>query len=325
MTIFLTGLALGLVLTPVIRWGLIRWRLIDVPNARSSHAAPVPRGGGIAVAIAASAAMLLGDRSASATAILLGALTLGVVGLVDDRVSLPTTPRLVAQVVVPAGAMAWLLAESSIGDPWTIALGIVGVVWCAGYVNAFNFMDGINGISAAQALGAGLTLAALADRLGVDPLVDTSLAVAGAVLGFAVFNVAGRIFLGDVGSYFLGFWLAASAVVAVARDVPVESVLTPFVLYVVDTGTTLVRRWRRGADVREAHREHAYQRLHQLGWSHLSVSLLVASVVGVSGAIGVAVADAGRPVRLVGLAVAVVLAGCFVAAPAAFARSRTAP
>ena len=169
------------------------------------------------------------------------------------------------------------------------------------------------------------SVGAATDRLGVDPLVDTSLAVAGAVLGFAVFNVAGRIFLGDVGSYFLGFWLAASAVVAVARDVPVESVLTPFVLYVVDTGTTLVRRWRRGADVREAHREHAYQRLHQLGWSHLSVSLLVASVVGVSGAIGVAVADAGRPVRLVGLAVAVVLAGCFVAAPAAFARSRTAP
>ncbi|MDJ0768636.1 MAG: hypothetical protein QNJ12_07565 [Ilumatobacter sp.] len=322
MVAFVTGLGLALLLTPVTRWWLVRIELIDHPNLRSSHSTPVPRGGGAAVAIAALVALAVSDRTTPSLAISVGALVMGVVGLIDDRVSLGTTPRLVAQFVVPISTMVWLLSGSDLSSEWLAVLGVAGIVWCAGYVNVFNFMDGINGISAAQATGAGVTLLALADHFSIGVVVAAGAALAGAALGFAVFNLRGSIFLGDVGSYFAGFWLAATAIVAVARGVPVESVLGPFALYLADAAVTLVRRWRRGAPVLEAHREHAYQRLHQLGWSHAAISGIVLGVIAVSGLASVALVDADRPVRLLGLALCVGMAASFVTLPGALSRRR---
>ena len=128
-----------------------------------------------------------------------------------------------------------------------------------GFVNAFNFMDGIDGISALNAVVMVLWLAM--NSYDVDnELSVLCLVVAAAVVGFAPFNLPrARLFLGDVGSYGLGVALSGCAVLAWAGGVPTTVVLAPFVIYLADTSTTLVRRALRRESVTTAHREHVYQ------------------------------------------------------------------
>ena len=133
------------------------------------------------------------------------------------------------------------------------------VVFIVGYVNAFNFMDGINGISAAQTIVAGVFWWALGSGEQLDGLSTGSAIVVGATLAFVPFNFPkARVFLGDVGSYFLGAWLAVLAVMALRADVTPEAVLAPLGIYLADTGATIARRVRRGSD--GSPREHRGRR-----------------------------------------------------------------
>ena len=110
---------------------------------------------------------------------------------------------------------------------------------------------------------------------------------AGAALGFAPFNVVrARMFLGDVGSYFFGAWLAVAAVLGLRAGLAPEAVLAPLVLYAADTGVTLVRRVVTGETWYEPHRDHAYQRLVRAGWSHVQTTVVVAAVMAVCAALG---------------------------------------
>ena len=175
------------VLVPALR----RWQIIDVPNARSSHAAPVPRGGGIGVLVGVAAGVLAArvvDGSATgdgavAWVPLLVALVMGVLGLVDDMSSLAGSVRLAVQAVVFVVA-SWLVAGAMSGS------GVTGWVFvpcaafvCVGFVNAFNFMDGINGISSLNAIVAGVWFAWVGTSEDVAGLVVPGLALAGAVAG----------------------------------------------------------------------------------------------------------------------------------------------
>ncbi len=265
------------------------------------------------MAVASVAALLARGPSGTVLATAAGALALGLVGFLDDRLSLPATPRLAAQVAVPTASIVSLCLFCSTLNIRGIALSAILIAWCAGYTNAFNFMDGANGVSAAQAVVGGVAIAELAERAGADPsLKAASYALAGSAAGFAFHNLRGRIFLGDVGSYFLGYWLAALGALAVANGVPIESVGPIFMLYIADTTITLGRRWRSGERLLEPHREHAYQRLLTAGWTHTQVAIAVAATIAISSAISVQLYEQGPIARTVGLAAAAVLALGFV-------------
>ena len=269
------SLVVGLALQPLaIRW--LRQRgMMDVPNHRSSHAAITPRGGGLAVL----AALLVGTLSQSprgtTTAILvLGTSVLGAVGLVDDLRGLQPKVRLVAQLGVGALAGLWLPAPM-------LALASLAAcaLWVASFVNAFNFMDGINGISALTALVAGISYATMGYSVDDAAILGFGAALAGAALSFLRFNVPrAQVFLGDVGSYGLGFAIAALGWAVWVAGIPLLLAIAPAAVYLVDTGSTLIARWRRGESLTEAHREHVYQRLTQGGWSHVRTSVFVACV-----------------------------------------------
>ena len=291
-----------------------RLGLQDLPNARSSHQRPTPRGGGIAILAAFLVALpwALPGGAAAATplaASLAAAVLLALVGLADDRFGLGLAVRLAAQSVA---MLALLLALAHIAIPGTPAdsalpvavtgipslarwlpsawplwavtgmdiaflpLLLLGGVW---WVNLFNFMDGIDGLAASQALF--MLLAALLIKLfgsGVitdgaqvlaDPVAAASLVLAAAVAGFLVLNWApARIFLGDAGSLFLGFSIVAIAAHDVTRgDLSLWTWLILGNLFLVDATVTLLRRWLGGDSVTAAHRSHLYQRVKRAGRS----------------------------------------------------------
>jgi UDP-N-acetylmuramyl pentapeptide phosphotransferase/UDP-N-acetylglucosamine-1-phosphate transferase len=280
--------------------GVLRRRaVLDVPNERSSHATPTPRGGGIAiigVSVAAWLALCAVRLLPPADAVVaLAAGGLALVSWFDDLRGLSPAIRLVAQFAAVAAGM-WALPAGAIFQGWlppgldAIAAALLWV-W---FVNLFNFMDGIDGIdgSEAAAIGTGIVLTSCFGLFVYDPnrllppfvgvagdleLALPAAAIAAAALGFLIWNWApARIFMGDVGSvplgYLLGFLLYALALRSHAGMIGAwQAALILPAYFLADATLTLLRRLARGERVWQAHRQHFYQRAVQRGLNHDAV------------------------------------------------------
>ncbi|MEX2394064.1 MAG: glycosyltransferase family 4 protein [Actinomycetota bacterium] len=298
----LVAFIVAIVSTPIVIAVLRRSAVMDVPNARSSHDKPVVRGGGISIGIAtltgwAISATELGIWSL-AMGIVVAGVALGSIGLAEDLRGVSAWTRFLLQSAAAALSAAWLLRDLSGPSWWRIIFAIGTLVWIVAYTNAFNFMDGINGISVAQSAIAGITWALIGSIYDVPAMLLAGAALAGAVLGFAPFNFPrASIFPGDVGSYLIGGWQAAIVVIGMRSGLAPEMVIAPAAIYLADTGWTLSLRVRRGEVWHEPHRDHAYQRLIRHGWSHPRTTALVAICVAACSAIGFA-APAGLGARI---------------------------
>ncbi|MDQ2696313.1 MAG: glycosyltransferase family 4 protein [Pseudomonadota bacterium] len=286
---FLVGLVLGTSLlgTLGLRRYAIHRQLIDVPNRRSSHTRPTPRGGGVAIVIAFLAGFsglyALGHMPHEVYLALSGAgLLVAVVGFWDDHSSLPARLR----IAVHGAAAVWALY--CLGGMPVLELGFarwewgwfgqavaaVGLVWL---LNLFNFMDGIDGIAASEAIFVALAAALLAAPSGLQwGLVLLAVSCA----GFLVLNwPPARIFMGDAGSGFLGFMLGGMAIAAAGQKPSLLWVWTILLgVFLVDASVTLIRRISRGVRWYEAHRSHAYQIAARRWASHKKVTLAVMAI-----------------------------------------------
>lgn len=265
---------------------LRRFSVLDVPNARSSHLVPTVRGGGIGVMAGAISGWALWPGRPHISVVLFASV-LGVVGLVDDvRGGIRPSARLAIQSCAALVGSYWLVHLLHLST-WSLVLGVAGAsFWMVAYVNAFNFMDGINGVSVVQTVVASgaweLALHVHGDRENVLPVV-----VAAAALAFLPFNAPrARMFLGDVGSYFLGAWLAETSILLIVLGMPVLTAVAPLCVYGSDTGTALVRRIRAHEDLGEAHRGHVYQRLVDVGWGHTATAVTVGAFCAAASACG---------------------------------------
>ena len=299
---------------PLVIAMLRRAAVLDVPGARSSHVVPTPRGGGLALVVGMLVALLV--TPVATTPLVVAVAAFGAIGLMDDVRDLPVSSRFLAQLLAGALVTALLLVE--VPGPWPVLLlgGVLSILWMCAFVNAFNFMDGINGISGAHALLAGASFAALGVWADAPALLVSGTVVGAAALAFLPWNAPrAKVFLGDVGSYALGAGLAVLAVVAVLHAVPVEAALAPLAVHLVDTGWTLVRRIRAGEPWRQAHRSHVYQRLCDVGWSHARVAGLTA-LLGAAVTLSAAVALTGQwALRALGDAVACLLLVGYLMSP----------
>jgi Fuc2NAc and GlcNAc transferase len=278
------------------RWAA-RARLLDVPNARSSHQVPTPRGAGAVIVLVVAAAMGWASDAGlfHGAAVALAALIVAVVSAVDDVRPLPSWLRLLVHLTC-AVASVIAIARGGTGT-WTLLAIALGVVWMVGLTNAYNFMDGIDGISGVQAIVAGVTITVASLHVGLAGLAVAGVAIASSSAGFLLHNwPPARVFMGDVGSAFLGFSFAAIALeigtVSLAAGIAVMLSLWPFVF---DTAVTLLRRIVRRENIFASHRSHLYQRLVIAGCTHARVTLLYAAMAAGGAAAGYAWAVGAGP------------------------------
>jgi len=304
-------------LLPVLIRELRRRVVMDAPVERSSHEIPTPRGGGLAPAIGAAAGLLMavGTSESTLLTVVAVAAAFGVLGFVDDVSTLSAGRRLIVQIVIAAAGVFPLVSDAADGL-MPVMLAAIGWLWLVAFVNAFNFMDGINGVSATQVAVSGIAWGLVGLWRDETVLTSGGLIVAAAALAFLPFNVPrARVFLGDVGSYFFGGWLAALALVALGRQATLEMAVAPLLLYVCDTGVTLVKRITHGGRWREAHREHVYQRLVIGGWSHSRTTAYVGAVIALSSLLGAATMLGNLAVRVTADAALILLMLGYLGSP----------
>ncbi len=276
----------------------------DRPNARSLHRGAVPRGGGLAVWIGwcAGIAWLPGTRLW-----LLPLAAIAIISFFDDRRGISAPLRLFVQL---AAAIAWLWLAAPLPDFPVAALVIVAAVWMA---NLYNFMDGSDGLSGTMTV-VGFTAYALAASWAASDSAPVLLALAAAVVPFLLANwPPARIFLGDVGAVPLGF-LAAVFGIEGWRDGwwPAWFPLLVFIPFIADASATLLRRLLTRKQVWQAHHDHYYQRLVQLGFGHAGTLALYAAVmIGAATSALAALARAPQAGWYLLLLWALVLAGLF--------------
>jgi UDP-GlcNAc:undecaprenyl-phosphate GlcNAc-1-phosphate transferase len=309
---FAAALVVGLLVTPLVRGFAHRRDLLDHPGGRKVHQFPVPRLGGVAMAIAFGVAIggatladpdlgaTLGLRPNRAPAILVGVGLLLLVGIVDDVRGMRAMVKLGFQVAI--AVIAWWVGLSieQLHFPWGIVeLGPlslpVTVAWIVGVINAINLIDGLDGLAAGVVLTVlgGFGLLAAAD--GVDPTLYIVAATIGAAVGFLAYNLhPATIIMGDTGSMVLGFVVAAIAISLTQDGVFPHAPWVPIVALgvpLLDTVWAVVRRTARGEPFFVADSGHIHHQLLRLGLSQRDAML---GLTAVSAALAIVAVLLGR-------------------------------
>ncbi len=295
---FIAAALLSLVLTPLVRRVVLRYEIVDRPDARRVNVVPVPRSGGVAVSAAfllvATAFLLLNGalgfvpvpttfKPSGAIALLLGGAAAAALGAADDLFDLRARWQLAGQIVLAGGAVALGIAISFINNPLggavlrfdgAFAAGFA-MFWIIGMINSINWIDGLDGLSTGVALIAAVTLGLISLSTQVDqPLIAVlCFALAGALLGFLRWNFhPASIFAGTSGVQFVGYTLAVLSVLGTAK---VAVALLVLGVPIIDTFWIIVRRVSQGRSPFTPDRSHIHHRLLDLGLSHRQTVLAI--------------------------------------------------
>jgi Fuc2NAc and GlcNAc transferase len=266
----------------------LRWHIFDVPNERSAHQRPTPRGGGVGLFLALVAGVVVALSTLDAAmleawqltfaVLLLPGVLLVLIGLLDDIYGLSARARLLAYTLVCAAVVVWLWWPMPI---WVLGLASVYLLWL---LNLYNFMDGIDGLAAMEAVFVCLGAAALGAIIGMAPVqILFCLLLAAACAGFLVWNLPqASLFMGDAGSVALGFILGVLSLLGESESgLPLLCWLILLAVFFSDATYTLARRIATRQAFTQAHSQHLYQRLarrwgkhERVLWAVLAVNVL---------------------------------------------------
>jgi len=277
-------------LTLVLRRYALAQSLMDIPNERSSHSVPTPRGGGVAIVVSFLVTLpIVASLDLLSLSVFYGlfgsGLLVAAIGFADDHGHIAARWRLLGHFIAAGWALYWLgglppieLAGFTIDLGWLgTALASVYLVWM---LNLYNFMDGIDGLASAEAISVCLGMCLVYWISGTLDLIWAPLILTAAVAGFLWWNFPpARIFMGDAGSGFLGLILGAIAIQAAHTSFDLLwSWIILLGVFIVDATWTLIQRLLRGDKVYEAHRSHAYQRATDRFKQHQVVTLSVVTI-----------------------------------------------
>ena len=296
MLLYIVVFAMALVITgalmPFAKSSAFLFNAIDKPSARKVHKDPMPRCGGIAlvggflsaVVFGIIASLLFGRSHINYFGVLgvvAGAVVIFFVGLVDDIKGISPSKKLLLQIAAALITVAMGVSIQFISIPFTgvLLLGVFSipmtVLWIVGATNALNFIDGLDGLASGVSAIAAITLFIVALKMHQPGAAIVLAAVAGAAIGFLRYNFhPASIFLGDSGSLFLGYILAAASIIGVLKSTIIFALLIPvFILGVpiFDTASVIMRRVRDGHPIFYADRRHLHHRLLDRGFSHKQV------------------------------------------------------
>jgi UDP-GlcNAc:undecaprenyl-phosphate GlcNAc-1-phosphate transferase len=282
---FLIGIcafALAVGTTPLVRWLAVKVGIVDTPTSRKIHTHPIPLLGGVAIYLAFLVALIiLGDRTyvRQVVGILLGASLCSLLGLLDDRLGLKALVKLGGQL---AAAVVLILSGVQVqSTPWAAVNILITVFWVVGITNAMNLLDNMDGLSAGIAAVSSaffLLLAALSGQYLVGALAA---ALLGACIGFLIYNShPATIFMGDTGSLFIGFLLAAVGIkLRFPQNVSFVTWMIPVLvlgLPIFDTTLVFISRLRRRLNpLTTPGKDHISHRLVHQGFTHREAVLML--------------------------------------------------
>jgi UDP-GlcNAc:undecaprenyl-phosphate GlcNAc-1-phosphate transferase len=287
---FATALLLSTALTPLVRTGALRLGLFDAVSLRKVHTAPIPRLGGVAIVVAFYAPflglalyrngaheLLYGDRL-RVVGFALGGLLIALLGLYDDIRGANARVKFACQFAVALMVYALGFQVHTLFNPLggSLDLGWLALpftlIWIVGVINAMNLIDGLDGLASGVAFFAVALNFVVAATRGDAMMCVLMAALAGAVLGFLIFNFnPASIFMGDTGSMFLGFILAASSLVTAQKGATAVSMLVPVLalgLPIMDTLLAMIRRFLMARPMFSADKEHIHHQLLKMGYTH---------------------------------------------------------
>ena len=292
-----------------------RRHLLDHPNERSLHTAPVPRLGGVAIVLGswipcAVVWLLWQERTGALSSWLAASMMVAALGLIDDLRPLRARARFLIQSLVACAFCVAMGVPHSLAITHVIALELpygitlaLSVLWLVGTLNIFNFMDGMDGLAGTQALTAGGAIAIASWLSGRADLALVAAAIAAASGGFLLHNAPpARIFMGDAGSTYLGFSFASALLLGSTATPSLPIAVAPLALapFLLDGTFTIFRRLSRREPVWKAHRSHLYQRAVQSGLTHRQV--LVPYVLwSVAAGVSAVLASLGNGVTMAGV------------------------
>lgn len=293
---FTVALATSYFLTPHVKRFAIRAGALDTPDARKVHTEPIPRMGGLAIYAGFLLAVLASVHiNRELFGIVLGGTVVLAVGIIDDLKPLPARTKLLGQIVAacvpilfgiriewltnPFGGMIFL-------DYWAIPLT---VLWIVGLTNTVNLIDGLDGLAAGVSTIASVTIMLVAAQQNFWTVAILTAALAGSALGFLQHNFnPAKIFMGDTGSMFLGYTLAAVSALGTVKSAATIALVVPIValgLPIMDTAFAIIRRFNSGKPIFKPDKGHLHHRLLAMGLSQKQVVLLmyvISACLGVS-------------------------------------------
>lgn len=320
---FTIALAVAYFITPQVKELAIKVGALDAPNARKVHTKPIPRMGGLAIFAGFVIAVLCSIHvSRELFGLLAGGTTILIVGIIDDMKSLPAKVKLVGQIIAAIILVLFDIRIEWLTNPFGDMIYVeylsipLTILWVVGLTNTLNLIDGLDGLAAGVSTIASVTILLVAVQQNFWTVAVLTAALAGSALGFLQHNFnPAEIFMGDTGSMFLGYMLAAISVIGTVKSAATIALIVPIValgLPIMDTAFAIIRRYSNGQPIFKPDKGHLHHRLLAMGLTQKQAVLLMYVISGCLGLSAIALTEVNKGFGIA--IILVLLAGAFFGA-----------
>ncbi|AIF53812.1 glycosyltransferase family 4 protein [Pelosinus sp. UFO1] len=302
---FTVALAVAYFVTPRVKDLAIKVGALDAPDARKVHTRPIPRMGGLAIYAAFVLAVLASMYvSREIMGLLVGGTVILIVGIIDDLKPLPARVKLLGQIVAASVLVMFDIRIEWLTNPFGDMLYVeylsipLTILWVVGLTNTVNLIDGLDGLAAGVSTIASVTILLVALQQNFWTVAVLTAALAGSALGFLQHNFnPAKIFMGDTGSMFLGYMLAAISILGAVKSAATIALIVPIValgLPILDTAFAIIRRYMSGRPIFKPDKGHLHHRLLEMGLTQKQAVLLMYVISGCLGLSAIALTEVNK-------------------------------